>query len=128
VLAWVRKTGNSGRNFLVIDQIADELHGLRNEDDESEDSDLSIEIATESEAFGRATRGNSESSAQTIRTVSGSEEHTRRNTLEGSSKLMDQLIVSLSQLETVHSNASMEFSEDIQNSPTESGVEGKFAI
>jgi hypothetical protein len=127
VLAWVNKTGNSGRNFLVVDQIADELQGIQYENDESEDSDLSIEITTD-ETFCPSSRGKIESNTQSIRTFSSSVEETQRtriNTLEGSSKLMDQLIGSLSQEETVHPNDSMEFFDHVQTSPSELGTKGK---
>lgn len=121
VLAWVNKTGNSGRNFLVVDQIADELQGIQYENDESEDSDLSIEITTD-ETFSPSSKGKIESKTQSIRTFSSLVEETQRtriNTLEGSSKLMDELIGSLSQEETVHPNDSMEFSDHVQTSPSE---------
>lgn len=110
VLAWVKKTGNSGRNFLVIDQIADELQGIQHESDENEDSDLSIEItpekATNDETFDPMLQGGIYSNAQNIRSFSGSERglgRQRSNTLDGSSKLMDELLFSRSQQETSHS-------------------------
>lgn len=127
VLAWVNKTGNSGRNFLVVDQIADELQGIQYENDESEDSDLSIEITTD-ETFSPSSKGKIESKTQSIRTFSSLVEETQRtriNTLEGSSKLMDELIGSLSQEETVHPNDSMEFSDHVQTSPSELDTKGK---
>lgn len=127
VLAWVNKTGNSGRNFLVIDHIADELHGIY--DDEDESKDKSIEIG--SRVLDSANNEKSishikeDSNAPKIRDDIGSEEQVRRrrNTLEGSSRLMEQLAISVvSRLETVHSNESMDFPDDLHQSSTDSSI------